>query len=186
VTACERTLSRLGTDRLDCYLLHWRGPHPLEETIAAFNELRTAGKILAWGVSNFDAGDLAEAERIAGRKQIACNQVLYHLQDRSIERAVIPWCEEHGVAVVGYTPFGRGALPGPQSAGGRVLAEIAAAHGATPRQVILAFLVQRPSLLAIPKAANAVHVAENAGAGDLRLTQGEIARIDAAFPLPRQ
>jgi diketogulonate reductase-like aldo/keto reductase len=183
LAACERSLGRLKTDRLDCYLLHWRGRHPLEDTIGAFNELVAAGKILAWGVSNFDVDDLAEAERIAGPGAIACNQVLYHLHERDIEAGVIPWCEAHEVAVVGYTPFGVGGLPGADSAGGRVLAEIAAAHNATPRQVILAFLVRRESLFAIPKAADPHHVAENAAASELRLTASEIARIDAAFPL---
>ncbi|MEJ0097985.1 MAG: aldo/keto reductase [Bauldia sp.] len=182
IAACERSLARLKTDRLDCYLLHWRGRHPLADTIAAFEELRDAGKILSWGVSNFDADDLDEAEAIAGPGKIACNQVLYHLEERGIEHAVIPWCEAHGVAVVGYSPFGHGGFPKATSAGGRVLGEIAAAHGATPRQVALAFLTRRPSLFAIPKAADAEHVAENAAAGDLTLTKAEIARLDAAFP----
>jgi diketogulonate reductase-like aldo/keto reductase len=185
LAACERSLARLKTDRLDCYLLHWRGAHPLEETIGAFNELMVAGKIVAWGVSNFDENDLAEAERIAGPNQIACNQVLYHLRDRSIEQAVLPWCEKNNVAVVGYTPFGRGGLPGARSDGGRALAEVAAAHDVTPRQVVLAFLVRQKSMFAIPKAADPGHVAENAGAGELHLTQSDIARIDAAFPVGR-
>ncbi len=185
IAACERSLARLKTDRLDCYLLHWRGRHPLADTIAAFEELRDAGKILSWGVSNFDADDLDEAEAIAGPGKIACNQVLYHLEERGIEHAVIPWCEAHGVAVVGYSPFGHGGFPKATSAGGRVLGEIAAAHGATPRQVALAFLTRRPSLFAIPKAADAEHVAENAAAGDLTLTKAEIARLDAAFPSGR-
>jgi diketogulonate reductase-like aldo/keto reductase len=186
VAACERTLARLRTDRLDCYLLHWRGSHPLDETIAGFNQLVAAGKILSWGVSNFHTGDLAEAERIAGPDQIACNQVLYHLQDRSIEELVVPWCEEHKVAVVGYTPFGRGGLPGPHSVGGRVLGEVASTHKATARQVVLAFLTRKAPLFAIPKAANPEHAAENAGAGDVRLSESDIARIDAAFPAHRR
>ena len=185
IAACERSLQRLNTDRLDCYLLHWRGRHPLEETIAAFEELRLDGKILAWGVSNFDADDLEEAEGIAGPGRIACNQVLYHLGERGIEHAVIPWCEAHGVAVVGYSPFGHGDFPAAKSAGGKILGEIATAHGATPRQVALAFLTRAPSLFAIPKASDAAHAAENAAAGGLRLTKAEIARIDAAFPLGR-
>ena len=185
IAACEASLRRLKTDRLDCYLLHWRGRHPLEETIAAFEELRTAGKIRAWGVSNFDTDDLAEAEAIAGPNRIACNQVLYHLHERGIEYAVVPWCEEHKVAVVGYSPFGHGGFPSSRSAGGKVLAEVAAARGATPRQVALAFLIRRPSLFTIPKAASAGHVAENAKAGDFVLTAEEIARIDAAFPAKR-
>src|SRR5262249_30257858 len=135
IKACERSLARLKTDRLDCYLLHWRGSYPLEETFAAFEELKQAGKIRSWGVSNFDDDDLEEALMIAGQSKIACNQVLYHLEERAIEHAVIPWCEEHEVAVVAYSPFGNGHFPSPSSAGGRVLAAIADAHGATPRQV---------------------------------------------------
>jgi diketogulonate reductase-like aldo/keto reductase len=182
-TACERSLARLRTDRLDCYLLHWRGPHRLSETIAAFEELRREGKILSWGVSNFDVGDLDEALGIAGGGHIACNQVLYHLLERGIESSVIPWCERHDVAVVAYSPFGHSRFPGPHTAGGRVLAEIGAAHGATPRQVALDFLVRRPSVFAIPKAANVQHNEENGGAGDLTLSAEELARIDSAFPL---
>jgi len=156
--ACERSLARLRTDRLDCYLLHWPGSHPLEDTIAAFERLRREGKILSWGVSNFDVPDLDAVRKIAGPGHPACNQVLYHLRQRAIEHAVNPWCEEHGVAVVAYSPFGHeGGFPGPLTAGGRVLQEIADAHGATPRQAALAFLVRRPSLFAIPKAANARH-----------------------------
>lgn len=183
ITACEHSLARLRTDRLDCYLLHWREKHPLAETIAAFDELQRAGKISSWGVSNFDVADLEEAFAIAGAGRIACNQVLYHLRERTIEHAVLPWCEAHGVAVVGYTPFGDGPFPGPRTAGGRVLHDIAATHHATARQVALRFLVRRPSLFAIPKAADPAHVADNAGAGALQLTDDEIARIDAAFPL---
>lgn len=182
-SACERSLTRLGTDRLDCYLLHWRGPHPLEDTIAGFEELQRSGKILSWGVSNFDVPDLDEALGIAGEGRIACNQVLYHLLERSIEDAVIPWCERHGVAVVAYSPFGHGRFPGAHTAGGRVLADIAAAHDATPRQAALAFLARRASVFAIPKASTSAHAEENAGAGALQLSSAEIAGIDAAFPL---
>jgi diketogulonate reductase-like aldo/keto reductase len=186
IQACEKSLARLGTDRLDCYLLHWRGRHPLEVTIAAFDQLQREGKILSWGVSNFDVSDLEEAASIAGEGRIACNQVLYHLQERAIEHAVIPWCEEHNVAVVGYSPFGQGSFPGPKTAGGRVLETIAAAHGATSRQVALRFLVRRASLFAIPKASNSEHAAENALAGDLRLMEAELAQIDEAFPVGRR
>jgi diketogulonate reductase-like aldo/keto reductase len=185
IAACEKSLRRLKTDRLDCYLLHWRGRHPLEETIAAFEELRAGGKILSWGVSNFDADDLAEAEGIAGENKIACNQVLYHLQERGVENAVVPWCEAHNVAVVGYSPFGHSSFPGPRTRGGTVLGEVAEAHEATPRQIALAFLTRRPSLFAIPKAADPAHAAENAAAAALRLTETEIAKIDAAFPVGR-
>ena len=185
INACERSLARLKTDRLDCYLLHWRGSYPLEQTFAAFEELKQVGKIRFWGVSNFDADDLEEALMIAGQGKIACNQVLYHLEERAIEHAVIPWCEEHEVAVVAYSPFGQGRFPNPSSAGGRVLKEIADAHGATPRQVALAFLTRRPLVFAIPKASSAAHAEDNASAGDLTLTASEIARIDEAFPLGR-
>jgi diketogulonate reductase-like aldo/keto reductase len=181
VKACEQSLKRLKAERLDCYLLHWRGSFPLADTIAAFEELQKAGKIRAWGVSNFDADDLDEALAIAGPGKIACNQVLYHLQERAVEHAVLPWCEKHGVALVGYTPFGN-RFPAPGSAGGKLLGEIAAKHGATPRQVALAFLVRRPSLFAIPKASSAAHTAENAKAGTLALAEDELRRIDAAFP----
>jgi diketogulonate reductase-like aldo/keto reductase len=184
VAACERSLARLRTDRLDAYLLHWPGPHPLEDTIAAFQQLRRDGKILAWGVSNFDVADLEAAWKLAGPGAApACNQVLYHLEERAIEHAVLPWCERHGLAVVGYSPFGHGRFPGPRTRGGRVLAEIARAHGASARQVALRFLVRRPALFAIPKAGRPEHAAENAGAGRLRLTDAELARIDQAFPL---
>jgi diketogulonate reductase-like aldo/keto reductase len=183
ILACDRSLARLNTDRLDCFLLHWRGQHPLEDTIAAFEKLKSEGKILSWGVSNFDLPDLEDVRRIAGEGNLACNQVLYHLEERAIEHAVIPWCEQHGVAVVAYSPFGHGQFPGPRTTGGRVLKQIAAAHDATARQVALRFLVRRPSLFAIPKASSPEHAAENARAAELDLTKAEIARIDEAFPL---
>jgi diketogulonate reductase-like aldo/keto reductase len=186
VSACERSLARLRTDRLDCYLLHWRGSHPLAETVAAFEELRRAGKILSWGVSNFDVDDLDELAAAAGSARPACNQVLYHLNERAIEHAVLPWCEANGVAVTAYSPFGQTDFPAPGSAGGRVLAGVAAAHGATPRQVALAFLTRARSVFAIPKASTPEHVAENAAAGDLRLAPDEVAAIEAAFPLGRR
>jgi diketogulonate reductase-like aldo/keto reductase len=180
IAACERSLSRLGTDRLDCYLLHWRGRIPLEETFAGFEQLVRSGKILSWGVSNFDADDLDEALGIAGSGKIACNQVLYNLEERAIEHRVMPWCNRNGVAVVAYSPFGHGRFPDDRSPGGRVLTEIAASHAATPRQVALAFLGRQAFV--IPKASDAEHAADNAGAGDLELSDSELARIDAAFP----
>lgn len=186
VAACEKSLKRLRTDRLDCYLLHWPGAHPLEETIAGFEELRRAGKIRAWGVSNFDEDELAQALAIAGPGAIACNQVLYHLAERAIEHAVVPFCESHGIAVVGYTPFGTSAFPPGGTAGKQALAEITAKHGATTRQVALAFLTRRPSLFAIPKSARALHARENAGAGTLALDAEDIRAIDAAFPIGRR
>ncbi|CAN5456830.1 aldo/keto reductase [soil metagenome] len=183
VTACERSLARLNTDRLDCYLLHWRGQHPLADTVAAFEDLVRAGKILSWGVSNFDCGDLNALRNVAGPGQIACNQVLYHLQERAIEHAVIPWCEKNGVAVVAYSPFGHNDFPSARSAGGKILQRIGDAHGSSAYQVALAFLTRRPSVFTIPKAASREHAADNAAAGGLVLDDSELAEIDAAFPL---
>lgn len=180
--ACERSLRRLATDHLDLYLLHWPGPHPIAETVEAFERLREAGKIRAWGVSNFAVDDLEAALAAAGPGRIACNQVLYHLRERRIEHAVLPWCARHGVALVAYSPFGQDDFPSPRSAGGRVLAAVAAARGATPRQVALAFLVRGGGRFAIPKASRLAHVEENAGASAATPTDAEAARIDAAFP----
>lgn len=182
VQACERSLKALGTDCLDAYLLHWRGSVPLEETFRAFEDLKAAGKIRAYGVSNFDVDDLEEAWAVLGPGKLACNQVLYHLGERAVEHAVIPWCRDHDVAVVAYSPFGHDAFPDEDSAGGRALAEVARAHGATARQAALAFLTREDGLFAIPKASSEAHVRDNAGAGGLRLTAAEVARLDAAFP----
>jgi diketogulonate reductase-like aldo/keto reductase len=183
VAACERSLKRLGTEWLDCYLLHWPGRHRLEDTIAGFDRLASDGKIRSWGLSNFDVDGLEEALRIAGPGQIACNQVLYHLAERAIEHAVLPWCAARGVSVVAYSPFGSGDFPAPRSAGGRVLADVAAAHGATARQVALAFLVREAGVFAIPKAGDVAHVEDNAGADGVRLSAEEVEKIAAAFPL---
>jgi diketogulonate reductase-like aldo/keto reductase len=182
IIACERSLARLRTDRLDCCLLHWPGAHPLEETFAAFERLREQGKVLSWGVSNFDVPDLDAAWEAGGEGRMVCNQVLYNLEERAIEHAVLPWCEAHGVAVVAYSPFGHGDFPGSHTPGGRVLEDIAAAHGATARQVALRFLLRHPSVLAIPKASSVAHAEDNAAAGALRLTPDELDRIDRAFP----
>jgi diketogulonate reductase-like aldo/keto reductase len=182
IAACERSLKRLKTDRLDCYLLHWRGSYPLADTVAAFEELKGAGKIRSWGVSNFDIDDLDEILGVAGEGKIACNQVLYHLKERAIEHAVIPWCQRHGVAVVAYSPFGHNDFPAPRGKAGEVLQKIAEARKATPRQVALSFLTRETIVFAIPKASQAEHAAENAGAGDLTLSEREIAALDAAFP----
>lgn len=182
ITACERSLKRLKTDRLDCYLLHWRGSYSLADTVAAFEELKKAGKIRSWGVSNFDADDLDEILAVSGEGQIACNQVLYHLRERAIEHAVIPWCARHGVAVVAYSPFGHNDFPSPASTGGKLLQKIADAHKVMPRQVALRFLVRETPVFTIPKAGDAEHAAENAAAGKLTLTRDEIAALDAAFP----
>jgi diketogulonate reductase-like aldo/keto reductase len=182
IAACERSLARLKTDRLDCYLLHWRGSYPLAETVAAFEELVRAGKIRSWGVSNFDADDLDELHEVAGEGRIACNQVLYHLQERAIEHAVIPWCKAHGVAVVAYSPFGHDDFPSSQSKPGQILQSIADAHGISPRQVALGFLTRDVSVFAIPKASSAEHAADNAAAGGLSLSKDELAALDKAFP----
>jgi len=183
VEACERSLTRLRTECLDCYLLHWRGGHPLADTIAAFEQLQREGKIRSWGVSNFDADDLEELQRAAGQSLPVCNQVLYHLQERAIEHSVMPWCLRHGIAVVAYSPFGHDRFPGPRTAGGRLLQEIADAHGATPRQVALRFLLRTNGTFMIPKSSNAAHVEENAAAGDLQLTGDEVDRLAGSFPL---
>jgi diketogulonate reductase-like aldo/keto reductase len=180
--ACERSLERLGTDRLDVYLLHWRGAVPLDETFRAFDDLERAGKIRAWGVSNFDVDDLEEALGVAGEDRIACNQVLYHLAERSIEHAVVPWCRAHRVAIVAYSPFGSGRFPSLRSDAGKVLETVARRHGATAHQVALAFLIHRAGAFAIPKAARAAHALDNARAADLDLDEAEMQAIDAAFP----
>jgi diketogulonate reductase-like aldo/keto reductase len=180
VRACERSLERLRTDVLDCYLLHWPSSHPIADTIAAFEQLMREGKIRSFGVSNFDEAELAEAVGLAGPGRIAANQVLYHLGERAIEHYVLPACREHGVAMVGYSPFGQGSFRSHKA-----LEEIARARGATARQIALAFLVRDPIMFAIPKAARAAHVEENAGAAALALTNDETRRIEAAFPSGR-
>ncbi|MDR7534947.1 MAG: aldo/keto reductase [Armatimonadota bacterium] len=179
VRACERSLRRLRTEYLDCYLLHWPGSYPLADTIAAFEHLVAAGKIRSWGVSNFDEDQLAEAARLAPGR-VACNQVLYHLGERTIEHYVLPACQQHGAAMVGYSPFGQGSFRTHP-----VLEAVARAHGATPRQVALAFLIRHPGTFTIPKAGRIAHVEENARAGALRLSDDDVRAIDAAFPAPR-
>jgi diketogulonate reductase-like aldo/keto reductase len=156
VAACERSLQRLGADRLDCYLLHWPSSHPLEDTIAAFEQLGQDGKIRMWGVSNFEEDALEETVRLAGPRRVACNQVLYHLGERAVEHFVLPACARHGIALVAYSPFGHGRFRSHP-----VLEEIAWAHGATPRQVALAFLTRHPLVFTIPKARRIPHVEEN-------------------------
>jgi len=180
MTACERSLRRLRTDCLDCYLLHWPSRHRLADTIAAFEQLVRDGKIKTWGVSNFNEDRVAEAVRIGGPNRVACNQVLYLLEERTVEHHILPICERQQIAIVGYSPFGQGRFRSHP-----VLEEIARARGATPRQVALRFLVRHPSVLTIPKAGRVDHVEENARAGDLPLTEDEIRRIDEAFPAGR-
>jgi diketogulonate reductase-like aldo/keto reductase len=181
--ACERTLRRLGTDHLDVYLLHWRGGVPLAETLGALEELVDQGKIRALGVSNFDVSDLEEALALLRKHPIACNQVLYHLGERHIDAELVPYCARHDIAVVGYSPFGHGRFPSPSRAGGRALAAVAARHGATPRQVALAFLARTPPLFTIPKASTPAHAEENAGALHLALAAEDLAELDAAFAI---
>jgi diketogulonate reductase-like aldo/keto reductase len=183
MAACEKSLARLKTDRLDCYLLHWRGRYPLGETIAGFEQLVQQGKILSWGVSNFDVDDLDEVTSIAGAGHPACNQVLYHLGERAIEHAVLPWCRRNGTAVVAYTPFGQSpTVFDARSRRGSLLKTVAAVHQATPRQVALRFLLRHPEVFVIPKASDMAHVADNAAAAALELGESDIAAIETAFP----
>jgi diketogulonate reductase-like aldo/keto reductase len=184
ISACEASLQRLGCDYLDCFLLHWRGGIPLAETMRAMEQLVADGKIRSLGVSNFDVDDLREAQALLEREPLACNQVLYHLNERTIEAHELPHCRATGVAIVGYTPFGRGDYE--DQPGNAALERIAGKHGATARQVILAFLTRDPIAFAIPKAARVAHVAENAAAGDLVLDAEDIAAIDEAFPVRRR
>jgi diketogulonate reductase-like aldo/keto reductase len=184
IRACEASLQRLHTDHLDVYLLHWRGHHPLADTLEALQALVTQGKIRALGVSNFDVDDLEEARGLLGRTPIACNQVLYHLGERHVDAGLGAYCARHGIAVVGYSPFAHGRFPRPTSPGGQVLAKVAARHGATPRQVALAFLTRAAPLFTIPKASTAAHAEENAGALALHLEPDDLTAIDAAFPAP--
>jgi diketogulonate reductase-like aldo/keto reductase len=185
IAACEGSLRRLQTDRLDCYLLHWRGDYPLEDTIEAFQQLQAEGKILSWGVSNFDVPDLKEARELGGEQGPACDQVFCHLKERGAEHKVAPWCEKHHAAFVCYSPFGHDSFPGPRTPGGRLLKQIADEHDATLRQVALRFLLRWPFSFAIPKSSNVDHVIEIAGAGDLELTSTQIERIEKAFPRGR-
>lgn len=188
IAACERSLKRLKTDYLDCYLLHWPSHVPLEETMRALDHLVHQGKSRYVGVSNFDTGDMLEAQRLLGSVPLACNQVLYHLRERGIEHRLLPAARKAGIAIVGYSPFGRSAFPRAAVASGSVLGKIATKHGATPRQVILAALTRGEGLFAIPKASSVSHVEENAGAGDLALDDEDMGAIDAAFPIgePRE
>jgi diketogulonate reductase-like aldo/keto reductase len=150
IAACEASLRRLRLERLDLYLLHWPGRHPIGETMRAMEDLVASGKIRYHGVSNFDVDELRQAMAALTHTRLACNQVLYNLAHRGIERDLLPLCEKEGIAVVGYTPFG--GLPGSGTSGRGVLDGIAQDHGRTVRQVVLAFLTRRPLLFAIPKA----------------------------------
>ncbi|MET4925356.1 aldo/keto reductase [Streptomyces sp. PSRA5] len=177
VNACERSLKRLRTDRIDLYLLHWRGAVPLEETVAAFEELLRAGKIRHWGVSNFDPADLWELAGVPGGDAMATNQVLYNLTRRGIEYDLLPRCGERGVPVMAYSPVEQGRLlPAP------ALRAVAHRHEATPAQVALAWVLRRSHVIAIPRAGRAEHVRENRAALSLTLTDDDLAALDEAFP----
>ncbi|WP_416796978.1 aldo/keto reductase [Ciceribacter azotifigens] len=181
IAACENSLKRLKTDRLDLYLLHWRGEHPLSNTVAAFEELKAAGKIGAWGVSNFDVADMEELFALPDGTNCAANQVLYNLGQRGIEYDLLPWCRARGVAVMAYSPIEQGRL-----AHHPELIHIAKAYQATPAQVALAFLLRREGVIAIPKSANLRRVRENRDAVDLHLTEDDWATLDVVFPPPER
>jgi diketogulonate reductase-like aldo/keto reductase len=182
IAACEASLRRMRLEYLDCYLLHWPGDRPLEETMGALENLVQSGKARTIGVSNFDLPALLQARSYLRNVPLSCNQVLYHLRERGIERRLLPYCQRESIAITGYTPFGRGRFPRESAVDGAIAA-IARKREATPRQVILAFLTRSPMTFAIPKASSLAHTIENAGAGDLVLETAEIAAIDAAFPV---
>ncbi|WP_433281579.1 aldo/keto reductase [Micromonospora sp. CA-244673] len=178
VQACRRSLQRLGVDHIDLYLLHWRGPHPLAETIEAFAELVDAGDIGQWGVSNFDLSDMTDLLE-AGGNSCATNQILYNLTRRGPEYDLLPWLREHRIPVMAYSPIEQGRLLGhPQ------ISEVAARHGATPAQVALAWLLRQERIAAIPRSSNPEHTRENAEAQELYLAEEDVAALDTAFPPP--
>jgi diketogulonate reductase-like aldo/keto reductase len=179
ITACEGSLGRLGTDRLDLYLLHWRGQVPLEETLEGFAALVRAGKVRHWGVSNFDVSDLEELVALPGGSAVATDQVLYNLTRRGIEYDLLPWCQRRGLPIMAYSPIEQGrVLHHP------TLRSVAAGHRATPAQVALAWVLRQDSIISIPKAGTTAHVRENRAALDLRLTEHDLAALDRAFPPP--
>jgi len=180
VAACERSLKRLGTDRIDLYLLHWRGSVPLAETLEGFTRLERDGKIRYHGVSNFDQRDMAQWVALKGGEAVAADQVLYNLGSRGPEWDLAPWCRERGIAIMAYTPLGQGGM-----LRHRALAEIAQHRGATPAQVALAWLLRQEGMIVIPKASRLEHVRENRGALDLALTEEDLAALDRAFPPPK-
>ncbi len=183
--ACQRSLKRLKTDFIDLYLLHWpSSQYPIEETMRAMEKLVDEGMIKFVGVSNFDVGQLREAQRALKKYRIACNQVLYHLEYRAIEHELLPYCTENEIAIVGYSPFGHGNFPNPRSKGGKVLGEIAKKHNRTVHQVVLNFLTRDSNLFTIPKAANPDHVRDNSRAvGNWQLTGEDITIINRTFTL---
>lgn len=180
VAACERSLARLRTDRIDLYLLHWRGSIPLAETLAGFERLLRDGKIRHYGVSNFDRADMAEWVALKGGETVAADQVLYNLSRRGPEGDLLPWCRERGIAIMAYTPLGQGSL-----LRDRTLAEIAHRRNATPAQVALAWLLRQEGVIVIPKAARLEHVRDNRGALDVVLTEEDLLALERAFPPPK-
>lgn len=181
--ACEQSLRRLRTDYLDIYLLHWMGPVAVAETVDAFETLRQAGKIRYWGVSNLDTCQLSEFIENSGPGHISCNQVMHHLEQRSIEHELVPYCHDQHIAVVGYSPFGSGVFPPATEEGREVLEQTAAALDASVRQVALAFLLAKTGGFTIPKASQREHVEENAAAASLTLPAEVVARLEQAFPI---
>jgi diketogulonate reductase-like aldo/keto reductase len=179
VLACEASLRRLGTDRLDLYLLHWRGAIPLEETLAGFSDLMAAGLIRYWGVSNFDAPDMAELEMLPGGRAVTTDQVLYNLARRGPEYDLLPWCRFHGVPAMAYSPVEQGRLLSHPA-----LIDVARRHGATPAQIALAWVLRSEDVNAIPRAGTPEHVRENAAALGLQITQADMVILDSAFPPP--
>jgi diketogulonate reductase-like aldo/keto reductase len=179
IAACEASLRRLGTDRLDLYLLHWRGMVPLEETIGAFEELKRTGLIRHWGISNFDIDDMIEVMDLPGGRGVETDQVLYNLTRRGIEWNLLPWCQENGLPIMAYSPIEQGRLVGHP-----VLRGIAVRHKATSAQVALAWVVSHPGVCAIPEAGTPEHVRENFGALQVVLREDDVMELDAAFPPP--
>jgi diketogulonate reductase-like aldo/keto reductase len=184
IQACERSLRRLKTDYLDCYLLHWRGSVPLNETIEAFQTLRRTGKILDYGVSNFDTADMKEVFSLPGGDEIVTNQVLYNLEHRGVEFDLLPWSQHHNLPIMAYSPIGHSRALQKGLLGNGTVKLVAERLGATPAQVALAWLLQR-DVIAIPKASNLDHVRENPRALDLQLTERDLAELDEAFPPPK-
>jgi diketogulonate reductase-like aldo/keto reductase len=179
IRACERSLQRLGTDRIDLYLLHWPGSHPLEETLEAFVRLHADGKVLHYGLSNFDADDTMAAEKLPDGSRVAADQVLYNLVRRGSERKLLPWCRSHGIVLMAYSPLEQGLLRRK-----RALARVARRHGVAAACVAIAWTIRDEGIVTIPKASSLEHVRENAAAARLRLTQGDLDELDRAFPAP--
>jgi diketogulonate reductase-like aldo/keto reductase len=186
IAACERSLKRLKTQHLDVYLLHWRGGVPLGDTLEAFTELKQDGKILDYGVSNFDVDDMEAAAALAGGEAIATNQVLYNLMNRGIEWDLLPRCRGQGIPVMAYSPFVSAPPALTRLLGNATLKTIAERHDATPAQVALAWLLHQPGVVAIPKAVQPAHVRANRAAYDLALTPDDLKDLDGAFPPPRK